>query len=44
MVIKGITQNIGTTIERSNREGNFNTGLEPSNLWLTRCIYFTLAP
>ena len=38
----GITQNVGTATERINKEGNFNTVLEPSNLWLTSCIYFAL--
>lgn len=40
-MIKGITQDIGPTIERINKEENFNAVLEPSNLWLTSCIYFT---
>lgn len=33
---------LGTATERINKEENFNTGLEPSNLWLTSCIYFAL--
>lgn len=37
-----ITENIKTTIERINKEGNCNAALEPSNPWLTSYIYFHL--
>lgn len=41
-MINSITQNTRTIIERINKDGGSNTVLEPSDQWLTSCIYFAL--